>query len=205
MYKCKCVNLTNKYICKNITRRPYYLNNNPCCSFHFSYYTLKYVLLIQKIYRGYKQRKLVKNIYSKLPCDIQKKILNYVRRDFYYNKYVTRLGKIVENKFLTIKELIESNLKAIDTINVYTMTTIYNNLYTNGSKIYYTINLHKKYYELLKNYYKFDTTIITHLFYNLSSTLVKLKYSNYQDHYNLIYMIYCHIKNYIIVSIAILD
>jgi hypothetical protein len=70
------------------------------------------------------------------------------------------------------------------------MNSIYTNLHTNSSIINDTIKLYIKYYELLKNNYKFDLTIMRHLFYSLSVALIKLHYSNYQEHYKLIYISY---------------
>jgi hypothetical protein len=166
------------------------LCDEPCKCSNLLNQTLKYVLIIQKVYRGHKQRKLVKNIYSKLPCVIQEKILDYVRRDFYYTKYVNTLGSIVEKKLFIVKALIECNLHTINTCNAVVMNSIYTNLHTNSSIINDTIKLYIKYYELLKNNYKFDLTIMRHLFYSLSVALIKLHYSNYQEHYKLIYISY---------------
>ena len=98
IYRCKCRNLTNNNICKNKTRNPFYINEKPICHFHYSYYRIVYALIIQKYYKGYKQRKILNNVYKKLPEDIQRKIVKIIREKYYYNNYITLIGNIVEKK-----------------------------------------------------------------------------------------------------------
>lgn len=43
-----------------------------------NYYHNKYAITIQSIYRGYKKRKYLNNIYNKLPDDLQNHILYFI-------------------------------------------------------------------------------------------------------------------------------
>ena len=96
--RCQCKNVTNNLICKNKSNNLYTLFNKKYCSYHYSYYTKRYAINIQKIFRGNKTRKNIKNIYMNLPDDIQRKIVYYIREQHYYNKYKNVMRKIVYNK-----------------------------------------------------------------------------------------------------------
>tara|TARA_B110001452_G_scaffold266514_1_gene273599 strand:+ start:3435 stop:3893 length:459 start_codon:yes stop_codon:yes gene_type:complete len=58
----------------------------------------RYATIIQKFYRGYNHRKLLNIIYNKLPDDIQRKIIYFVREDLHYQKYINTLQKIINKK-----------------------------------------------------------------------------------------------------------
>ena len=88
IYRCSCRNSTTDKICKNKMRNPFYINKKPICAFHYSYYKTEYALTIQRYYKGYKIRKLLNNVYKKLPCDIQKIIVKFVREPHYYYKKI---------------------------------------------------------------------------------------------------------------------
>jgi len=98
--RCQCINVTNKKICaiksKNLTT----INNKKYCKLHMIYYQSKYALIIQKWYKGFRHRKLLKNIYKKLPTDLQSKIIFHVRQDFHYKKYISILTYIVNVKLI---------------------------------------------------------------------------------------------------------
>lgn len=96
--RCQCRNISNNLICKNKSLNTIIFNNIRHCNFHFQYYAYKFALTIQRYYRGYKQRKLLNNIYRRLPDDIQRKIIYFVRQDHYYKRYTETLSKILRKK-----------------------------------------------------------------------------------------------------------
>ena len=96
--RCQCRNITNNKICANRSKNMYLIKNKRHCTFHYNYYRYNYTIIIQKYYRGYKTRRLLNNIYKKLPDDIQDIISYYIREDFHYKKYITILKKIINKK-----------------------------------------------------------------------------------------------------------
>ncbi len=136
--RCECKNITNNKICHNKSRNIMILNNKRICNFHYWYYYNIYSIIIQKYYKGYKQRKLIKNIYIKLPIDLQRHIIYFIRQDHYYKRYKKTINKIIEPKLSRlISELY--NLWYTDTLNYISNNLNYvTNTYTLYTK-YYTI------------------------------------------------------------------
>jgi len=81
--------------CKN--KNVIYISNNYYCINHINLLYLKYIIIIQKYYRGSKTRRILKNIYIKLPNDLQYKIKNYINNYLYKYNYVKKLNKIINN------------------------------------------------------------------------------------------------------------
>jgi len=75
-------------------------NKERCCTIHAYTYAL-YALTIQKAYKGYRARKYVK-LLAKLPCDIQQKILFYVRQPYYNARKNKCIQAILCKKFVSI-------------------------------------------------------------------------------------------------------
>ena len=96
--RCQCKNITNEKICLNKSKNLFIVNNKKYCIFHMKYYHNNYVITIQSVYRGYKKRKYLNNIYNKLPYDLQNHILYFIRKDFYIEKLNNKLDLIVKNK-----------------------------------------------------------------------------------------------------------
>ena len=195
IYRCKCRNLTNNNICKNKTRNPFYIDNKPICHFHYSYYKTVYALIIQKYYKGYKQRKLLNIVYKNLPDDIQRKILRIIREKYYYNNYITLIGNIVEKKINNTLIIIENKLNTINITNPNLMEELYNYFNYNNEDFYKNIKLYSKYYyclkeknKLQKNYSNFMSTLHFRIF--------NLQNSNYQKIYYLLNTIYYKLENY---------
>jgi hypothetical protein len=110
--------------------------NNPSiyckyCKKHYNIFLNKYAVIIQKNYISYKTRKKIKNIYYKLPNDLQYKIKYYMNQDVYYKKYKKRILEIVNKKIIKY--------------------FFYNNLNINFTfdEIIYHYNLIYKYHSLL--------------------------------------------------------
>ena len=66
-----CVN------CKKYKFPTFLLCKNLYCVNHARLHYNNIIVIIQKIYRGYKVRKILKNIYFKLPRDLQVHILSF--------------------------------------------------------------------------------------------------------------------------------
>lgn len=56
------------------------------------------IIKIQKIFRAYKTRKKINNIYKKLPKDIQNIILHYINLPIYYTNYYKKIRNIINKK-----------------------------------------------------------------------------------------------------------
>lgn len=95
--RCQCKNKNNR-VCSKKQKKLYIYKNKHICSFHYIYNNNNDAILIQSYYRGYKQRKLLKNIYKKLPDDIQYKIINLVREEYNYKKYLKNIEKVLIKK-----------------------------------------------------------------------------------------------------------
>lgn len=195
IYRCKCRNLTNNNICKNKTRNPFYINNKPTCHFHYSYYRTKYALIIQKYYKGYKQRKLLNIVYKRLPDDIQRKIVKIIREKYYYNNYIKLIGNIIEKKIDNTLIIIENKLNIINTTNPDLMEELYNYFNYNAQNFYKNIKLYSNYYYYLKEKDELRekySNFMTKLYFKI----INLENSNYQRFYYLLNTIYNKIENY---------
>ncbi len=98
IYRCQCRNVTNHKICAHRSKNMYFIERKRFCTFHLNYHMKRYATIIQKFFRGYNHRKLLNIIYKKLPHDIQRKIIYYIREDFHYQKYINVLKKIINKK-----------------------------------------------------------------------------------------------------------
>mgnify|MGYP002010524997 CR=1 FL=1 len=93
-FQCTHINIQNRR-CKH-TRTNLQIQN--LCCIHSKLLYNKYVIYIQKMYRGYKCRKKLKNIYNKLPDDVQRIILSKINRDHHIKKYKNTIKKILHKK-----------------------------------------------------------------------------------------------------------
>ena len=97
--KYRCAYITHKgYRCKKAFS--FVCNKIRCCAIHANAY-LKYVLTIQKAYKGYHCRKYVK-LLANLPCDIQRRIVFYMRDSLYNARRNERIQNILCKRFATI-------------------------------------------------------------------------------------------------------
>lgn len=141
--------INNKRKCKNKI-----YNYNVCLN-HFKLLYFKYIIIIQKNMRGYKIRKKYNNIYKKLPIDLQHKIINYINKDYYYNKYISKLNSIILNYSYKLHyHLFNNEIFMIDDfIKIYKLYTKYYNIIPiNNLKHIYIIGFYiYHYYNLLYN------------------------------------------------------
>jgi len=96
-YRCACI--TRKgYRCKKAFS--FVCDKTRCCTIHvFKYIT--HVLTIQKMYKGYHCRKYVK-LLARLPCDIQRRVVFYIRESFYNTRRNNCIQAILCKRFVTI-------------------------------------------------------------------------------------------------------
>lgn len=90
------INASRSRKCKN----KIYINicNKTFCYVHAKVLFHKTITHIQSCWRGYKSRKIIINIYKKLPDDIQCKIITYIRLDIYYKKFYKCINNILYKK-----------------------------------------------------------------------------------------------------------
>lgn len=72
-----------------------------CCTIHASNAYLNYVLTIQRVYKGYNSRKYVR-LLARLPCDIQRNIVFYIREPLYNARRNKSIQAILCKRFVTI-------------------------------------------------------------------------------------------------------
>ena len=98
--KCSCIALSTGKKCR--TKITHMYSDKRMCYIHAKKFLGKYVLLIQKIYIGYRTRKKLNTIYNKLPTEIQNIILFHMRQNHYNKKYNQSLSKILINRYYNI-------------------------------------------------------------------------------------------------------
>ena len=89
-------NYCNKFKkCKN--KGLFKIGSSYFCNNHSNILFNKHILTIQKYYRGYKSRKIINNIYKKLPDDIQNIIKSKINNNLHIKQYYKKLNKIIYN------------------------------------------------------------------------------------------------------------
>jgi hypothetical protein len=175
--RCQCKNITNNKICLNKSKKLFIVNNKKYCKFHMNYYHNNYAIIIQSIYRGYKKRQYLNNIYNKLPYDLQNNILYFIKKDFYIEKLNNKLDLIVNNKINNY--IIDFNNKLNTDINVpFSLLTYLSN---NVKEVIHIYKLFVKYQSIL--------TYQSILYNNLINNLNKLNVLLY-DYENRIFNAY---------------
>jgi hypothetical protein len=142
------------FICKKNKSPLFNLNKLNYCTNHTKLLVNKFVILIQKIYRGYRRRKYLKNIFNRLPRELQQHILNFNNQNV--KKLYASVNSYILKKTYKIKSLshIEDNEITLDELI---------NIITSISKYYYFLE------PKWLNYYKF-------YFNNIKAILVSLVY-----------------------------
>ena len=95
-YRCSCTTLKGRR-CRNSFS--FICNKTRVCYIHASIKYLKYVLTIQKVYKAYHCRKYVR-LLARLPCDIQERIVYYIRGSLYNARRNQCIKKILCKKFI---------------------------------------------------------------------------------------------------------
>tara|TARA_Y100000591_G_C21738013_1_gene647755 strand:+ start:398 stop:1081 length:684 start_codon:yes stop_codon:yes gene_type:complete len=216
--RCQCKTLS-KHVCKN--KNKFIIQNLRFCTIHAQYYFNKLTIKIQSIYKGYKTRKKLKNLFYNLPLELQKLVVKHMRELHYIQKTNKTISKIISNKFDNI----------FGNPNIYHNNLIYTNEMMNQNKLFYyeqiinITNLFIKYNKITNHIYDnrlfyliniiikvFKQNIINNLIYdenniNISNDILLQKYALmlYIKHkYNSIYKDnysdgeYIHMNNEII-------
>ena len=102
--RCSCTAISTGLKCKIKTRNIYC--GKYVCHIHSNILFSHSILLIQKIYIGYRTRQKLKIIFKRLPTDLQKRVLWYMRESFYIKRYHNVIRKILDKKttFITLYE-----------------------------------------------------------------------------------------------------
>ena len=131
--------------CFKLCKNNVFTKNTNLCYKHLLILYSKQIITIQKIYRAYKVRQKIKNIYIKLPNDIQNIILYYINLQNYYNNYYNKIKSIVNKKvnkllyYNTINNNIKLNIEYI--IQCFYYFNKYNLVFNiNELKIFFVIS-----------------------------------------------------------------
>ena len=131
-------------ICKKYKYPVFFICKNLYCVNHTKLMFNNYVLIIQKIYRGYKVRRILKKIYFKLPRDLQIHILNF---DSIKNSTMNK------NNYLILKNTIRGATFKINDPNNFSSNKI---TLDEIDKILLLLIKYKKYLDIKWfNYYKY--------------------------------------------------
>tara|TARA_Y100000996_G_C22481811_1_gene626515 strand:- start:377 stop:1036 length:660 start_codon:yes stop_codon:yes gene_type:complete len=185
--RCQCKNSINNLVCLNKNKTLYLYNNKLYCKFHYYYYkNIQYkVLIIQKIFRGYRHRCIINKIYNKLPDDIQYKILYFIRREIYRLRYLKKIRNIVKNKILdTIKDITVSrcnNITLGDYILINSDKIIYICKLVNKYNILIDLDLKYPMYDIVKTIENIvsGTEYANNMYYSADENLIKKLYNIY--------------------------
>lgn len=184
--RCKCKNKNNK-TCLNKQFKLYNLDNTYMCWLHYNYYCENYATLIQAYYKAYKQRRLINNIYEKLPDDLQRKIVFHIRENYYHNKYLKTIEVIMINKFKKFNDNIYIAYEG-DKLQSF---KYFEYVVKNRDYIIYIYKLYSKYSQLLsKNFIKNSHYLIDNLML-MNFKIVDYEYKIYNAYTNHIYEVTC--------------
>ena len=87
------------------------IKNNSYCLNHSLLLYNKYVLIIQKNYRGHRGRRYLRNIFYKLPPELQELVIYYINDNHYKKKYLYRLTHTVINNTFNLHNYKNSDEK----------------------------------------------------------------------------------------------
>ena len=124
--RCSCFAVTTGLKCKLKTKNKYC--NKYVCHVHAAILFNYSILYIQKMYIGYRTRRKLKNIFVKLPNDLQNIVLWYMREPIYIKRYYNVIRKILGKKIINITISENSYDYYRNISNVYTLYTKYINI-----------------------------------------------------------------------------
>ena len=150
------------------------LNNKKYCWTHYNKLCKQKVIYIQTIYRGYRCRQKITNIFIKLPTDLQHKIIDYSRTDIYYNKYVKLIYNLIRKRYLNYYKIgLNNNIHILSDLEIMDILPI----------IYDVYYLYNKYFDIIK--YNFINNLIKYEMYylNINTHLLKNKINSMLMYY----------------------
>lgn len=188
--RCSSIATTTNRICQK--KFSFIIKDKKCCHIHAKILFNKYALTIQKIWKGYKARNLMTKIYTRLPDELQRKIIFNARENHLIKKHHHNIihnilkTKLNVNYFYlqiqTIKIRLQNEYTDIDHITDTLYSSAENLILINCiNKIIITYSLYTKYCSIapediivyLKRYC--DRIIHKYYFENYSETLIKFK------------------------------
>ena len=131
------------------------INNLKYCTCHYNNILKKNIIKIQSLYRGYKIRRKIK-YFSKLNCDLQRKIIKEIKYDYYTNIYHQSISNII--------------IKKIHNFIIKNLNDWSNYIYVSGGIQWYNINSETQY----TNFYKIAYELF-HIFYLLDKYYILIK------------------------------
>jgi len=180
--RCQCKNINGK-TCKNKHKILYEYNNKKICWFHYNFYITKFAIIIQAFYRGYKQQKIIKNVYSKLPDDIQYIILHNIRQEYYHKQRLKTIEALMINK---LKKFSCDIFGAYDEDD-FTRFKYFEYVTNNRSYIIHIYKLYAKYSQVLSHKFIRNSHHLTDNLILMNFKIVDYKYKVYNAYTNHIY------------------
>ena len=171
------------------------IENHKYCRQHANIIYKIIVNKIQKVWRSYRKRIFISNVFKKLPNDLQKKILFYVRENYLIKKYHHNVIKNILSKKFTENHIINlefytgnqeeihyQNNKLKYIIHIFNLYIKYNSIAPYYNKLILNEYLQDliELVESLYLMYIFDNKLITELLYLLKKykkLLIKTKFN----------------------------
>ena len=176
----KCKNKKNKNL------------KSDCCTLHYKLMYEKYIILIQKIFRGNKIRNKLDNIYKKLPDEIQRIVVNKAREYISYNNYKKIINNIIINRINNIfnsnytyalngnQSPLPSNVTNYFNMNLYIIDIFHICKLLN--KYYFIYDINNNYFTNIKFYKLIRKIFVNYDIKNVSSNYCEL--IKYYDSYS---------------------
>ena len=148
--------MCSEYIFKNNNTRKCHnnisivINSKNFCWIHADKKYNKASIYIQKIYRAFYIRKKLKNIYYRLPDDIQGKICHYINQSIKYSRYTDCIKKFILLRYSNF--IISTNPILYVDLTLYPQPIITNHLEILNS-IITCYKLHIKYFDIIEYQY----------------------------------------------------
>jgi hypothetical protein len=128
--RCQCLAVTTSRVCKKTFS--YIIYNKRYCIIHARQIYSQYAQYIQKIWRAYRNRNIINNIYIKLPDELQRIVIFYIKKNYLIKKHHHDvLCKIISNKICygsVMTSIINTNNQQLYTKidDIHKLTNIYN-------------------------------------------------------------------------------
>ena len=103
MPRCQVKLFSTGLVCKNKSK--FLICNKRFCWVHASKKFSSMAIYIQKIWRGYRNRIIIKNVYNRLPDDLQRLVSFYVNTEIYNNRRNKQINNILTNRWLNFSKI----------------------------------------------------------------------------------------------------
>lgn len=191
----------------NLCKKSIFSKSICLCRNHLILTHYSSIIKIQKIFRGYKTRNKINNIYKKLPSDIQDIILYYINLPIYYTNYYKKIRNILNKK---TKDLLYYDYTSNNKLNInyicncfYYINKYHLVMNINEIKILFVLNEDLKLivYNFIYNYINhqpdtsiWNNTALTEIINFENNSFDKMiilyhKINNFNDIYNYYYSI----------------